>query len=136
MKKIAFVAVLIVAIVFGIVAYSFAASQAVTVNASVNPKLEMTLSDGADVELGSIDPEGPGTLSTAGPAVTVKSNKTYNFGTNWTTNPGGAFSDTYADTTGAPKSASDVYNGNVVFTPSWLLEGSQVGVITFTANQQ
>jgi hypothetical protein len=137
MKKTLVVAILIVAMILGIVAYAFAATASVTVTATVLPKFAMTV-DTTAIPLGSIDPDSLATLSAAGPQVNVRSNRGYSFSRTWTTNPGNAFSDTYVnDLTAARTGAAGVnYNGNMVFDPNFdLAEGLNTGIIQFTATQ-
>jgi hypothetical protein len=138
MKKTMFVAIAILAIILGIVAYAGAATADVTVTATVASKLTMTVNT-ATIDLGETDPDAVGNLSAVGPQCNVRSNKVYDFGTTWPTNPGTAFSDTYVDTTGAARTASAGvnYNGNVVFNPDFeLAEGLNTGVLQFSAAQQ
>lgn len=79
MKKLAIVAVLIVAVVFGIVAYAAAANSSdtktVTVNASAKPKIVLTLTSPATLDFVG-DPGEP--LPTQPVGLTVKSNKAWN----------------------------------------------------------
>jgi hypothetical protein len=137
MKKVMLVALVLVVMILGIVAYASAAFRTVDVTARVNPKLTLELSSDTTITLGAIDPDGPGVLSDAGPTVTVRSNRSYDFTPDWATNPSGAFSDDYAVASGAAKTtgAGVPYDGNVTFTPSWALDGDQVGVLRFTATQ-
>ncbi len=81
MKKTLIIAVVVVALVLGVVAYAIAADPPVTVTAKVNPKFELTLDDNVftyadDYPLG-LDPGASYTI--AGPEVTVKSNKTWSW---------------------------------------------------------
>ena len=142
MKKTLFVAVAILAIMFGVVGYASAATSAsgtVTVNVTPNAKLEMVLTGATGpLTLSGVDPDAGSTSSTAGPTCTVKSNKAYAFNTSWSN---GQFSDTYThDATGHPESptAGQAYNGNVTFTAdgstSWT-NGTLTGIDTFTAVQ-
>jgi len=80
MKKLAIVAVLIAVVIFGIVAYASALTTVVdnvTVTATANPKLEMTLSTNA-VAFGAVDPGAAAAPQVV--TITVKSNKTYTLG--------------------------------------------------------
>ncbi|MHB1342386.1 MAG: hypothetical protein ACYC77_04550 [Coriobacteriia bacterium] len=71
MKRTALIAVAMVALVFGLVAYAGAANTgAVTVTANVNPQMEITVPGAAS--LSNVDPYTPGTGSVT---VTGKSNK-------------------------------------------------------------
>ncbi len=72
MKRMLLIAVAVTALVLGLVAYAGAAtSGTVTVSATVNPQMEITVP--ATVDLGAVDPYTPATGSVT---VTGKSNKT------------------------------------------------------------
>lgn len=76
MKKTAFIAAAVAAMVLGIFAYAGAATPAtgtVTVKANVNPKLELTLSSNT-IDFGPVD---PGTTGSSAETLTVKSNKSF-----------------------------------------------------------
>lgn len=149
MKKIAFVAVLIAVIVFGIVAYASAASptdsKGVTVTAAVNPKFVMSLSGngaGGPIDLLAADPNAAN-LTATGPAVLVKSNKGYTWTASFGTLDNAAFSHNYAAVSQHPAGPAlpgtddggDTYTGVISFDPSYALEGTYTGTLTFTAEQ-
>ena len=93
MKKIAFVAVLIAVIVFGIVAYAFALSgtKTVTIDAKVNPKFALTVTPSG----GSPDIDWTnavvGTPLTSNVAVKVDSNRTGILTAAWAVAPAAAW---------------------------------------------
>lgn len=76
MKKSAFVAIMVVALVFGLVAYATAQDEAVTVTATINPAFSMTLDANSfafgDVDLGTMP-------SIPGAEITVKSNRPWTY---------------------------------------------------------
>lgn len=76
MKKSAFVAIMVVALVFGLVAYATALTENVTVTAKINPAFSMTLDsntfDYGTLDLGAI-------ASIPGPQITIKSNKLWSY---------------------------------------------------------
>lgn len=76
MKRNLVIVVLVAAMVFGTVAYANAAN--VTVNASVNPKFEMTLDTDGVVNFGPVD-IGTSTTKAADEQFTIKSNKLWDF---------------------------------------------------------
>lgn len=76
MKRTAFIATAVAAMVLGVFAYAGAATSAtgtVTVKANVNPKLELTLST-PTIDFGAVD---PGTTGNSPETLTVKSNKQF-----------------------------------------------------------
>ncbi len=77
MKKSAFVAIVVMALVFGLVAYATADSKSVTVTAKVNPVFSMTIDDTTfaypDIDVADMGVD----MDLQGPVITVKSNKTY-----------------------------------------------------------
>jgi hypothetical protein len=137
MKKTLVVAILIVAMILGIVAYAFADVASVQVTARVSPKLTMTVNTTA-IDLGGPVDADTGTLSGAGPQCNVRSNKAYDFATTWPVNPGGAFSDNYADASGALRTGGSGvnYNGTINFNANFgLAEGANTGTLQFEAVQ-
>jgi len=77
MRRTVIAAGVLTALVFGTVGYAWAAdlgSGEVAVSATVNPKFEMTVND-ATVAFGALD---PGTSTTLGTSITVKSNQLWN----------------------------------------------------------
>jgi hypothetical protein len=131
MKKVTLVALVLVVMLLGIIAYASAQSETIEVTARVKPKLVLTLPTSHDVYLGEVDP-GSVATSTAGPIVTVSSNRSYSFSADWSGDPG--FSDTYAHGTGSAGESS-THTGDVSFLPSWSVEGTQTGFLQFTATQ-
>lgn len=76
MKKTIAMSVLVVALVFGVVAYATALTENVTVTATINPAFSMTL-DANSFAFGNVDLGT--TPSIPGPVVTVKSNKPWTY---------------------------------------------------------
>lgn len=75
MKRTMFVAIAVLALVMGVVAYASAAGQEVTVTAKVNPKLEITVADGDEtVSLAGLP--GDGEVSDTA-SIVVRSNVNY-----------------------------------------------------------
>ena len=71
MKRTILIAITIMALVFGLVAYAVALDDSTVVNANVNTILELT--SPASVSLGALNPDVP--VSSAAFAITGKSNK-------------------------------------------------------------
>jgi hypothetical protein len=121
MKKIAFVAALIAVIVFGIVAYSFAApstdTKTVTVNAMANPKLTLAVSTSTVDFLG--DPSVP--TSTTPVVITVQSNKDYTLSKTVTDGTGALYvvNSSLPSPSAGAKGSADQHTDNVGVTISW-----------------
>lgn len=146
MRKSVLFGVLIVAMLFGvvglasadIVSYSAPAQGTVTANASVNPKITLTI-DTPDlaqtVDFGAVDPE---TAYTDTVDLTVKSNKVYDLTVGA---PAGdvallGFTNSLASVTGAAKGTNiytDTYGINVPFTTD---PGNYAVTVQYTAAQQ
>lgn len=139
MKKTMIVAIAILAIVLGIVAYASADTAAVVVNGQVKGKLLLTVATAAL----TIPDTDPGAMAlTAGPTANVKSNKIYTFTTGWSLPVNSAlpmWSDTYVNSAAHARSgaAGDDFTGNVRFTPDYSLDAllPSQAQITFTATQ-
>lgn len=149
MKKTMFVAIAVLAIILGIVAYATAATTvgptSVNVSAAVNPKLDMTLNTMTYDFGAAVDPDAA-TLNSAANAiiVTVASNKAYDLTHAWTTNPttpaspSGVFADNFTDVAKAStaKTAGTSYDVALSFNPDYeLTPGAVNGVVQFTAAQ-
>jgi predicted lipoprotein with Yx(FWY)xxD motif len=140
MKKALVVAVLIVALILGIVAYAFAATDHVDVTARVNAKLVMQLSDTAytftgPLTGGNFDPDSSA-ATWSGMSVNVKSNAPYSFGHSWSGDTAAAFSDTFADVAVNAKTPSRNHTGDIVFTPNYDIDpGAYTAALQFTAAQ-
>jgi hypothetical protein len=135
MKRTLVVAVAVLVIILGLVAYAGAANtHTIDVTASVRPKLTLDLST-ASVVFADRDPDGgPASVSIS---ATVQSNRGYDLTHQWLPLASTALSDDFDDLTGAtagvqPGTSHPV---SVTFTPTWDLEGSQVGTLQFTATQ-
>jgi hypothetical protein len=129
MKKVMLVALVLVVMLLGIVAYASAHGDTIEVTAHVRPKLVLSLPTVHDVYIGEVDPDDLVGISVAGPTVTVSSNTSYDFSA---ASSGAGFSDTYAhETRGA--GFGSTHTGNVSFLPSWSMEGTQTGAVQFTA---
>jgi len=136
-----FVAVAVLAIILGIVAYASAAGpDTVVVSATVNSKLDMTLSSTAYSFPGTFDPDaGPTTWN--GMSVNVKSNKTYSFDKAWSSDTASAFSDDFVVFPVTAKHAKTSnagadHTGVITFDPNYdITPGAYSASLQFTALQ-
>ena len=145
MKRTAVIALVVVCMMFGVVAYATAAAQpasgSVAVSASANPKIEISLSD-PSINFGSVD---PGVATPAIPireTITVSSNKVWDlsigFGGNAAigSNTMGLTTTLAAFTNGAKGFGNtyvDDYQVNVPYTTA---AGALSGTVSYTATQQ
>ena len=135
MKKTTFVAIAILAIILGIVAYASAAGvNTVDVTANVSSKLDLTLT-GTSYGFGAVMPDAGQLYSPAGTlSVAVKSNKLYSITSGW---GGTAFTDDFVDipTAVAPKTSGQSYAYQIGFLPTYAQAGAVSDTLTFTAAQ-
>ena len=146
MKKTLLVAVAVLAIVLGTVTYALAdtktgagdpraTSHDVSVTASVNPKLLLTIADASHShDFGSFEPDGAAPADW-GFTVTIASNKTYNLTAAWSTAGNAAWHFHFADVTGGGKTSGQSYPASIGFTPDWNTEGSYAETLRFSATQ-
>jgi hypothetical protein len=146
MKKTMFVAIAILAIILGIVAYAGAdtvtgtgtprgAAHDVAVSASVNPKLVLTIADADHSHsFGAFDPDAtapaPWEFS-----VSVASNKSYGLSAGWVGATAAAWSYTFPAVLGASRTSGQSYPASIGFMPSWNTEGAYNATLRFTATQ-
>lgn len=146
MKKIAFVAVLIAVIVFGIVAYASAAgaNQTITINAKVNPKFTMTVTPTAAVgyvlNWSAVDLRSDAIPErTEAIAIDIDSNRDGDLTVSW---PDGAPTEWHLtnslSTTTFTKRADNHYDDTITFNPDYntpSLDANAVFTLQYSAVQ-
>ena len=143
MKKTMFVAVAVLAIILGIVAYATAATSTVKVTATVAPKLELSAPVGTyDMSVLHTLPLIGGALDPNEPALdynfdaNVKSNKGYSINAAWVGTPDSAYSFTFTGGSFS-KGASVNHPATITFDPSFdtAPESALPAQLLFTATQ-
>ncbi|MDO8964971.1 MAG: hypothetical protein Q7W30_10850 [Coriobacteriia bacterium] len=136
MKRIALIVVLVAAVIFGIVAYASAGtsdSKTVTVNATVNPMLTLTVST-ATVDFGVVDPEMTYTKNVT---VTVKSNKKYDISKTMGVNAASiGLSTSFADKIGEARGTTAYPDTYTLFVPFTAGDGALTTTVQYSAVQQ
>jgi hypothetical protein len=135
MKRTILIAVAVAALVFGVVAYANAAtSGTVTVSATVQPQMEITVP--ATVGLGAVDPYTPASGTVA---VTGKSNKNATLSASVDKGTFTTLSSTAAAATPISwgKGGNLSYNDTVTGTVDWSIDAGTVvsGQVTYTIAQ-
>jgi hypothetical protein len=144
MKRTLVVAVAVLAIIVGIVAYAGAtpsdgtgdprtASHSLVVSANVAPKLSLELS----AETMSFSDVDPDSAPSSQPLIaTVRSNKIYSLTHVWTT-PDASLTDDFVNLSGQPRTSGADHGVNITFTPAWSMDPDVgiSGTLQFTATQ-
>ncbi|MCX8006844.1 MAG: hypothetical protein N3B11_01855 [Coriobacteriia bacterium] len=135
MKRTILIAAAVAALVFGVVAYANAAtSGTVTVSATVQPQMEITVP--ASVNLGNVDPYTPATGTVT---VTGKSNKNATLSASVNKGTFTTLSSTVAPLSPYSwgKGGNLSYNDSVTGTVDWSIDAGTVvsGTITYTIAQ-
>jgi hypothetical protein len=140
MKKTLVVAILIVAMILGIVAYAFAANpEYVTVNARVNPVFTLTVTPvGLDSVFSDVDPDSTYTRDVT---VRVSSNRSGTLSTSWDKTPAvlaqWGMSNAYASA-GFGKGKGQNFDDVISFSPTYAtpsLGSATPFVLTYSAVQ-
>ena len=133
MKRTALIAMVVVALVFGLVAYAGAADTgSVTVTATVNPQMEITVP--AAATLSNVDPYTAGTGTVV---VTGKSNKASSIDASISEGTFTTLTSTCGVDRAFGKGGSLSYTDTVTGTVDWTVDGDTTvqGQITYTITQ-
>lgn len=139
MKKLMIIAVLTAVAIFGVLAYANAATDAITISATVNSRIVVTAP--ADHDFGLVEPDAG--VQTYSGNVNVRSNVPFTLAVGEAGDAAGAFSTTSAGMDGttsypkAPAAAGRDFPENWSFDPApggvWLDGGAYSAAYTYTA---
>ncbi len=143
MKKTMLVALVIVSLIFGIVAYASAASASanVAVTVKVNPKLNLTVVPAAGADLSGSQALGfaldwtgvdPGTSKSKAVAFTIDSNRAGNLTAVWSSDPSAYNLSSTLQASPEPfgKGTGQPFGDTISFAPDWNTD--TVGMPTYT----